>query len=246
MKRALVGVAVVCLAGEARAGNQCHEVSDTVGERKCSTFGQRWATERSIPMFAAFGGWSSVVQPTGRGFDGTLRAPDGANPVAFRSSQVIRGPIRSFGVDLRLGGYFARYGYVALDWALGLGHAQGQPWASSGYRIEPASGVNFFHARVGPAVGVRVPLGKVSLRFEGLTALQLLLLSTEVYGPEGTRRDGGGGGVMLALEPRAAIDLWVAPDTTLSAWAGANLLRSGDYTSGLSLAAHVRAFDGAF
>ena len=198
-------VALLLVGSTARAGHHCAEVSETVGERRCTSFGQSWSTERSIPMLASIGGWSSLVRPVGR-------------------DVALRGPLQSYGVDVRFGGYFARYGYIALDWGVALGR--------------PAPALTLFHARVGPAVGVRVPLGRVSLRVEGLTALQLLLLSRE-------GKDGGGG-AMIAIEPRVALDFWLAPDTTLTTWAGTNLLRSGDSSFGLALAAHVRAFDGAF
>jgi hypothetical protein len=136
-------------------------------------------------------------------------------------------PIRGYGIDFRLAGYFARHGYLAFDWALALGRARSD------------AGVNFFQARVGPTVGVRVPLGRLSLRVEGLTALQVLLVSTGDRGKSS-------GGAMLAIEPRVAVDWWFTPDSTLTAWAGANVLRNGDYSFGLSIGGHLRAFDGAF
>jgi hypothetical protein len=244
MKR--IALALLLVTSSASARNQCHEVSDTVGERKCTAFGQTWSTEKSIPVFIGIGAWSSLVQPTGSAFSGTLRGKNGENPVAFDSASFIRGPIQSYGFDIRLGGYFARYGYVAFDWGLALGQARGDTLTTGGYQLSPSSGVNFFHARVGPAVGVRIPLGFMSLRVEGLTALQVLILSTEVNGPDGTRKNGGTGGAMLAVAPRVAADFWVTPDTTLTAWAASNVLRSGDHSFGLSIAAHVRAFDGAF
>jgi hypothetical protein len=51
---------------------------------------------------------------------------------------------------------------------------------------------------------------------------------------------------MAVVEPRMALDAWLTPDTTLTAWAGTNVLRPGDLSMGIALAAHLRAFDGSF
>lgn len=244
MRRVVPAVAVLLVAGAAHARQQCQEVSEVVGERRCSTFGFGWSTERSPPLFVALGGLSSFVRPVGSAFDGEVSGANGKLP--FEAARFVRGPIQSYGGDLRVGGFFGRNGYVAFDVGFALGHARGEPYERGGYRLSPASGVNFVHARVGPVIGFRVPLGHLSLRFETVTAFQALLLMTRVDGPEGTNKQGGTGGAMLAIEPRVALDLWLTPDTTLSAWGGTNVLRPGDVSTGVSLAAHFRAFDGAF
>jgi len=233
MKRVLLACSMLLMSGPARAANRCYEVSDVVGERRCTSYGQMWSTERSIPLVFGIGTWSSLIRPVGRGFSDD-------------AARFIDGPLRSYGANVRIGGYFAKYGYVALDWGLALGHAQASAYETTGTRLVPAAGVNVIDARVGPVFGARLPLGRLSLRLEGMTALQLLFVIANRIGPEGTKRPAGEGGALLAIEPRAALDWWFTPDSTLSAWAGANVLRPGDYSMGLSLAAHVRAFDGQF
>jgi hypothetical protein len=248
MGRLLVALAVVALTPRTAqaSSNKCIEVSDTVGETRCTSYGALWSTERAIPLFVSVGGWSSIINPAGSQFGGTLHDRVGTTIGRFDAADVVRGPLRAYGIDFRMGGYFAKYGYVGLDWAFGIGRAEGDGHDLAGNRLTPAAGVNFFQARVGPAFGVRVPLGRISLRLEGLTALQILLLATKRSGPDGVTVKGGNGGVMLAIEPRVAVDWWFTPDSTLTAWAGTNVLRTGDYSMGLTAAFHLRAFDGAF
>ncbi len=245
MRRVALGsLALLVVASPARADDSCVEVTNTVGERTCSRFGQFWSTERAAPLFTAFGAWSGLTQP-GRGFRHTVTDRAGSNEVQIDSARFIRGPIQSYGLDFRVGGMFARHGYFGFDMGVAAGHASGAPVRESGFQLAPAAGLNFIHMRFGPVLGVRVPLGKVSLRVEALTGLQVFALMTDARAPDGRTSAGVAlfGGV---VEPRLAADFWLSPDTTLSTWAGYNVLRPGDTTFGLSLAAHFRAFDGAF
>lgn len=248
MKHALAVAAalLVTLAPTKRASasKQCVEVSEVVGERRCGRFGMMWSREHAIPFFAGIGMFSGLVQPYGRPFTGTVI--DGNKRTPIDAGQFVRGPIQSHGINFRLGGYFARYGYLGIDWAFALGHARAEPHDTAGYRVAPTPGINFFQGRVGTLFGVRAPLGKVSLRLEVLTGLGLMFLSNRTLDANGVARDGATGGFAFVVEPRVAADFWVTPDTTLSLWAGSSVLRTGDHSFGTTLTFHLRAFDGAF
>lgn len=247
MRRAAILVVVAVLAHSSLAsasGDGCHEVSDTVGERRCSRFGMSWATEHSPAMFTSIGAFTSSIAP--HGFEHEVTDDIGRTLHATDAKRFVRGAIQTHGGDFRIGGMMSRYGYFAFDFGVGLGHAHGQPYTADGFTLTPAAGVNFLQAYVGPVVGARVPLGKVSFRFEGLVGAQVFALFARANGPSHSESAAGDTAFVWRLEPRVAADVWLTPDTTLSVWGGMNALRPSDRTLGVSLGAHFRAFDGAY
>ena len=216
------------------------ENSAVVGETRCSTFGAFWSTERSLPLFAAFGAWSSVLRtPLGAKFVDKSGAT-----VATTDSQQHSSALRAYGGEVRVGGYITRHVYLGFGFGLALGSNSGRTVENNGHTIALTDGVNFIHARVAPVLGVRAPLGRLALRLEVAPALQIVSVLFRVSASDGSERLGAAGSAGFALEPRIAVDLWPTPDTTFSLWSGANVLRPGDFTFGLMIGGHLRAFDG--
>lgn len=239
----LIGLAIalsIVVPATAQAGTKtCVETSAVVGETQCSNFGAFWSTERAFPLFAAIGGWSSVIQSS---YDAKFVNKEGAT-VATTNSR-LHGTLRAYGGEVRAGGYFTRYTYFALGFGLALGSNKGDTVESNGHQVSRQDGVNFIHARFAPVVGVRAPLGRLAFRLELATALQLVSVQFKAIGADGSEKAGSAGSAGFALEPRVAVDVWPTPDTTLSLWSGANLLRPGEMTFGLMIGGHIRAFDG--
>lgn len=242
--RRLFGLAALLVAGRANAHSKhCVETGAAVGETQCTRFGFPWATERSIPFFAGAGVFSTFVQsPIAAQFGGA----GGARSLGVDSAQLSHGALRGYGGDLRVGGHLSPYVYLGFGFGFALGANASRTVEAGGYRVALRDGVNLIHARFAPFVGVRAPLGRVSLRAELAPALQAQIVLFKAYAADGSQKPGSGGGIGLILEPRVAVDYWLTPDTTLSLWSGANAMRPGDLTFGLTLLGHLRAFDGAF
>lgn len=94
-----------------------------------------------------------------------------------------------------------------------------------------------------PTTAPAVRLSAVSTPARGAQVFGLLARAS---GPSHSESAAGDTAFVLRLEPRVAADVWLTPDTTLSVWGGMNALRPSDRTLGVSLGAHVRAFDGAY
>ncbi len=220
--------------------NSCVETADVVGETRCRNFGGFWATERSVPLFVSLGTYSSFLSAPlvgnvigGRGLqiDGSTLSPTG---------------LRAHGGEVRMGGHFSRYVYGGFGMGVALGNQAATHTVDvNGYQVSLGDGINVYHGRLAWFVGFRVPLGRVSLRLEMPVALQMIGFQMKAIAPDGTKIAGGGHKLGVALDPRVMVDLWVTPDTTLSLWTGANLLRPGDFAAGLMIGGHLRAFDGA-
>lgn len=235
---ATVGAVVLLPPSVASAGKSCVEVSDVVGEQQCSRYGTGWTREH---------GWALVLDAAvvrtefglaGRTFtaksgkDGpTLYEFDGA-----RAADVAR----TTGFSLRMLAAVGGSVYLGLEQTFGFGHLDGRSFRVDGYDVTPASGLSIVGATFGLPLGVRVPLGKVSLRGEVLGGFTILGLTQEANGARASATWVGG-----ALEGRGWLDVWLATDTTLSVLVGRDLLGRGDTRLGLSLAFHTRAYDGA-
>jgi hypothetical protein len=244
MIRASVVVAALLVTGTASASSRhCVETGTVVGETTCRRFGQWWATEHAIPVFGGVGMWSSVVRNP---FLARVYDKQGTTVATATTSDVAEGPLRSYGGEFRIGGFATNLFYLGFGFGLGLGKNRSQTIDRNGYAVSLDDGINFVHARVGPFMGLRAPMGRLSFRAEVATPLDLMFVSFRSMGADRSERSVGAGGVGIAVEPRIAVDVWPVPDTTISLWAGADVIRPGNMTMGLTLTGHLRAFDGAY
>jgi hypothetical protein len=219
---------------------RCIETSDVVGASECSRFGDGWSAERAWGVFGGAGLWISSVQPRGEAFEKSLPH------TSYRAADFLRGPVRSYGFDLRVAAFLSRALYVGGTFGLSGGHADARGFATENHAVAPLDGMNFTHARVGPLLGLRAHLGKTSVRVEVLGAVQAMQLKYRETYHDGRSRERAMGGVSIAVEPRAAVDWWLTPFTSLSLWGGLDVIRPGNSSIGFAIASHVRAFDGAF
>ncbi len=244
MKRALgvfVAVATIALARPAHARG-CSEVSDIVGYERCHRFGDGWAVERRWPIVLSLELPYQTFDPRGVDFDFQREKAD---PNAFSVPGRELGPnvLSTAGLALRGEGFFWRWLYVGAEIGFGLGHNEiGSFTATVGDASKTfttsESAINTVMMQGGVLLGVRVPLGRLSLRLEGFAGGSILTVDSS-GGYSGT----AGRGLLM---PRAAADFWVSPNVTFSAYGGFDALDTRNQTLGLAVAFHVRSFDGAF
>ena len=100
--------------------------------------------------------------------------------------------------------------------------------------------------RTGPIAGLRVPLGRFSLRGDVQPGIEIGTFNTDVQRPDAKVLPGQLSAVFGFITLRASVDAWVSPTTTVSVFAGVDLLDRTNSSIGLALGWHGRAFDGRF
>jgi hypothetical protein len=134
--------------------------------------------------------------------------------------------------DLRVTGLINRFLYLGAEGNAGEIDLDDEDIAGDGVYIAG-----------GAVVGLGIPLGGVSLRAETFAGHRWL--SAPTYGDRFDRDDGRHG--MWMVEPRASVELWLGPWTTIGAAVGTNLLNENrDVSAALFVQGHLRAYDGRF
>jgi len=228
------------------ANSSCAENSDVVGERVCSRYGDRWASERLFRIVLGAGLWTGHVSPMSRNWNGTFGKE---NPIKFSlpGRSLGMAAIDDVGFDFRIHGYASRYAYLGFDWALAFGAVRPTfDQAPHGIEIGNAPALNYIHAKFGGVVGTRIPIGPISARLESVIGLELASISANArrWGQSEWTR-GSFTSVNLLLEPRVGVDVWTSPWTTVTAWGGINMVYPSERSIGVSFALHGRAFDGS-
>ena len=244
MKRALhllVAAAIIALARPAHARG-CGEVSDIVGYERCHRFGDGWAVERRLPLVLSLELPYQTFDPSGVDFNFQREKAD---PNAFTIPGRLLGPslLSTAGFGVRAEGFVWTWFYTGAEMGFGLGHNEIASFTAtvggaSETLTKSESAINTVVMQGGAFFGVRVPLGRLSVRVEAFAGGSILSVDTS-GGYSGTAARG-------LLMPRAFADFWVSPNVTFSAYGAFDALDSRDQTLGLAVAFHVRSFDGAF
>ncbi|MGZ3453744.1 MAG: hypothetical protein ACXWUG_19315 [Polyangiales bacterium] len=243
MRRALLAAAILMFPARAHAGKSCTEVSDIVGERHCSRFGDFWAHERTIPIVLGLGMMHGSLSPDDRSWSANF----GKNmPTAYEfKGRSLGTSVGMWGPDLRIHAFPTRWLYLGTDWAMLFGHGDTSSFRADGYEIAPASGVNVIDGRFAFVTGLRTPLtAGVSLRVELLTGLELVTLRQIAAKPGEAMTAAGASHVDFLLSTRFGLDFWNTPWTTLGVWMGTKPLHVGDLDFGLNFSIHGRPHDG--
>jgi hypothetical protein len=151
----------------------------------------------------------------------------------------------AIGSDFRILGGRHLYGGVEAGVARILG-IEGAVTTTSGSEEMPYAGISgTVHLLVtaGAVVGARAPVGPLTLSAELLGGARIH--RTEVTSEYGacitTASDHS---VSAALEARGRVDAWLSPWLTVGVFAGRDLRAENTHLIGISLAGHLRAFDG--
>jgi hypothetical protein len=239
---AAVGLTMLAFAGSARAKG-CREVSDIVGYEHCNRFGDGWAVHRRPPVFVGLSLSRLQFDPTGVILSGSYNADRPNSPTWSVPGRAMRTTaFDSVGYGVRMGGYVLGPLYAGIEWGWGFGHNRFPPFTFSGTTFTPSGGLlNTITETAGGLAGVRLPLGRVSLRVEEHAGGKWISLGVEA--PKG---DATFGGARAVLETRALIDVWVTPNVTFSAYGATDALDPRQQNIGLVVDWHLRSFDGAF
>lgn len=246
MKRLLAFVLVSLTALPASAGKNCVEVSDVVGDRVCGRYGNGWSAERTMPLVAAFGFFSSHVEPRGRTWHASIDKKGDASSEGVGVSGAAMGmrSVQTFGFDFRFVGNLSQHAYLGLDTAMAFAAIDSAVAPTGGFEFRDQKTLDFVHVREALVLGGRVPLGRLSLRVESLVGFDVVSASLEMRKGQGDWRRGSVTSFTFLLEPRVAVDVWMSPWSTVSLWAGTNFLHPNDRATGVSFAIHGRSFDG--
>jgi hypothetical protein len=223
----------------------CTEVSDIVGYEKCHRFGDGWAVERRWPIAVGLTLPYQTFDPNGVNFDFATGKND---PKAFTlpGERLGSNGLGAFGFNLRIEGFIFSWLYLGVEYGIGFGHNQignfvapvgGVPTQFSG----SDAAVNSMMLRGGAFAGLRIPLGRVSLRLEGFAGGSSM--TVDLHSPVADYTANSARGLLM---PRAVLDVWASPNVTMSAFGGVDTLDTHDRIVGVMLEFHARSFDGAF
>ncbi len=151
-----------------------------IGEQKCSRYGHGWSSEGSLPLTLEFGLRRTTFGLPGRDFPAKFTKH---GPVAYGFDGGSAGAaVSAYGFSLRSTGMLGSFAYIGFEQAFVFGHLDGAPFEAGGRSVVAASGLNAVAASFGVPIGVRLPLGKVSLRGETFLGLTILGLTQEAGG----------------------------------------------------------------
>jgi hypothetical protein len=243
MKRLLFAVASLASVLVApRASASCYEKSDIVGHERCRRFGSEWAFERYPRFVISLEIGDSVFDPGRRTFDFAECKSCGYH--SFPGSALGPGMFEAKGAGLEIDLFLLGPLYLGARLAEQVGtNAIGSVVTDDGVHLAGSSSALTYVSSAQLTLGVRAPLGRVSLRFEGSVGDEFLTLDqTASDGQEGT----SWASPWLLLGARGMVDVWATPGMTVSVYGGTNLLDVSERTLGLAVAFHMRSFDGDF
>jgi hypothetical protein len=228
--------------------SKCHEVSDTVGETKCTEYGYGWAIEKQLPLTFRFGFRYGELSTGDRTFREVVGKGRGKDYVGYRFPGGALGvpQLTAGGTDGGIAFYVWHQLYVGLEGGLMFGAMNSRNIAVPSKQIilydDTGSDITMMH--YGIPIGYRIPLGRASIRTEmffghieaTVSHRGVNEKSEKLYRVEETSR--------FLIEPRIAADIWFTQHISFGAYAGVNLLDSRGRALGLSLTWHHRAFDG--
>ncbi len=235
--------------GADASGRKCIEVSDIVGEKRCSSFGDTWSVERQWPFTFRFGFRYARISVDDLSFEETFKSsqrPKGYEGYRYSGSALGVGSVAALGLDGGIGFFVWGQLYSGLEGGISLGSSSTSTFETSGVRLSDSSGVDVVLWHAGIPIGYRVPLGRASIRGEFLFGGTSITLMHEVQ-PLVDARKPAGGGVTASrwlIEPRIAADIWFTQHVSFGGYAGVNMLDYGGAVLGLTLTFHNRPFDG--
>jgi hypothetical protein len=235
--RFAVAVAAVLLVvpwSETAFAKGCEEVSDVVGYERCSRFGETWRADRLPPLVMSLELEQLRFDPRGRTFD---VGKDQRTVGSFGGNALGASSLQTFGAAVRIDGYVWGPLYLGVRMSFGLGRNDVRDVAPDGGISGGSRSPLVSSFSTDGIVGVRVPLGRVSLRLESLGGGTVVAFGVD---------QGHASAKAWTIEPRAVVDVWATPIITMSVYGGANLLDPNDRSMGLLLGLHSRSFDGAF
>lgn len=253
MRLAAIGT-VIALAlltpALARASTSCHEVSDIVGEERCTRFGNTWSLERTPPIFFRFGMRYSENTTDDLSFGaGKTKGASESIPYEWRGRSLGFNRLDNIGVEGGLGFFVWGQLYTGVDSHISLGHVGTRATSvlagGQTLRLTQDSGVNVVAIGGAVPIGYRIPLGRAAIRTEVAFGFERYDISHQVALPTGQSWEGTASAMRAVIEPRIAGEIWFTQHMAFGVAAGMNLIGGNyDRSLGITLAWHGRAFDG--
>jgi hypothetical protein len=217
----------------------CAQTTPIVGRSECSRFGA-WDVGWLPPIELGLGASVRRFSLDGMHFEGVAQH-DRAVAFNLRGADLGAGDVTAVTSDLRMLTGLGRHLYLGLEGELGGVAVDGDTMQRATQTLTPG---NALFLGGGGFVGVRTGGRGLRLRAELYGGVRALIEEVESHdgictSPTSMRA------VAPAIEPRLALETWLTPYATLGANFGANALAERDYSVGLLLSMHARAFDGA-
>ena len=219
----------------------CVETSDVLGRRQCSGFGT-WEMAALPAMSIEVGTSVRSISLAALSLNGRIdHGDEGTYSYRMVEGGGDAGGAAAVGFDLRILG--GRRAYGGAEFSLGgisadESRMQMEVEAPPRATLEPTVQL---HYAMGGVAGARWSAGPLQVSGEVFAGARMIQVELEShYGVcDTTDYDRTWSAV---LEPRARLDWWVTPWTTLGAFAGTDVLSSSRVV-GVSLGGHTRAFD---
>lgn len=237
-------VAIFAIARGALAHSHCSETSDVVGYERCTRFGDGWAVDRRLPIGLGVG--FEAGQLNLAGLDFTSSHDKKSQSFAFRYPGSTS--VWTQGLALRLEGTFLGPLYGGVDFGFGFGENRfSQVQAASKTSTDRVSmsasdaliNTTAFHA--GAFLGARLPLGRVSLRFETVFGASWLALDQVSGGVDYVATV-----IRPSIVPRLTFDVWATGNVTMGLYGGIDATNPQNRSFGLLFEFHARSFDGTY
>jgi hypothetical protein len=249
IRRSVVVAFTVVVLGPATAearDKKCVETGDTVGEKKCSRYGDAWAMERQSPLTFRFGFRYGEFTTDGAAFAESFKSrdrPRGYRGYRFRGQSLGVPSLGAFGGDGGATVFLVGQLYVGLETGFLLGAASTASFSTATHGLRDDRGIDVMIVHAGAPIGYRIPLGRASLRGEVLAG-GIVAGITQKVAAEGAPATATAWAARGLVEPRVAADVWFTQHISFGAYAGVNLVDANAPAFGVSLTWHARAFDG--
>ena len=252
VKRAGIAATLAVLAAlvPARAeARGCREVSDIVGEEKCTRYGAGWAIEGELPFVFHFGMRYADLSTSNTTFteDNDKRGrPAGYNSFRYSGDALGAKSLATLGASGGFSFFLYDQLYMGFEGSFGVGSASTATFTTSnGVKLSRDDGLDVTVFQAGIPVGYRIPLGRAALRGEIMTGFADMQIDhrAEAVGLPSTV---SASETRILIEPRIAADIWFTQHISFGVYGGMNVLDTDGRSRslGISLAWHNRSFDG--
>jgi hypothetical protein len=227
----------------------CTEVSDIVGEQRCTRYGRSWALERQFPITSFFGMRYSELSTSNTTFTEQLKKqsrPDGYHAYSYPGEALGVKSLSGLGIEGGFGAFLYGQLYMKAEGAVTLGTAPLASFrASNGVHLAKDDGINVMIFHGGLPIGYRVPLGRAAVRGEVMMGVATTNVDHRVDAP-GLPSSGSASQTRFLVEPRLAADIWFSQHISFGGYFGMNVLDTDGRSRGFGFALtwHNRSFDG--
>lgn len=219
----------------------CYEVSDIVGYRQCTSYGAGWAIPEHLPALALeLSTWTARVDLADVDVSGSIHHSTGPDYTYRVVGRDLGSTALANGLKLRMVGHRGRV-YAGLEGAAAhLGSDQRTQMMADGMTELTSNADTLMMG--GLVIGVDHPVGRMTVGLEAFAGGRGVVVEATSHRGACETEDQRVVGHAV-VEGRVRADVWLTPWLTAGGYAGKDAV-TGQTSAGLSLAGHLRAFDG--